>query len=286
MAERMTSQPESPERDDRELSTGRKVGVLVGGACVVIILVLFGISLQALISSPAPAPAPLASDIVLEPANTPGEDPFTPSVAAPADPSIASGGPGPTSAAAGSASPGDTRALYADLAGVAVADPATLRSTLHADQAKAQAWARAEGIAVGDLDSLLSRVTPVLLRQDIRVTDYSWHGGQAVAHQAVLQAGSAVWVDELGRPRVRAASGSPLASSTQLAPPLNYTGPSWPGFSPTTLDVITPATQPINQFVLYDPSTGQKFARPAGTSGTLDSLAAVPPDPVPPVSGP
>ena len=50
----------------------------------------------------------------------------------------------------------------------------------------------------------------MLLRADTRVTTFSLTDGAVTAQQAVLQAGTAVLVDERGLPRLRCASGSPL----------------------------------------------------------------------------
>ncbi|PZT71125.1 hypothetical protein DN402_02310 [Streptomyces sp. SW4] len=49
-----------------------------------------------------------------------------------------------------------------------------------------------------------------MLRADTRVTGHGLRGGRPVGGQAVLQAGTAVLVDDRGVPRVRCAGGNPL----------------------------------------------------------------------------
>lgn len=56
----------------------------------------------------------------------------------------------------------------------------------------------------------IRRLRPATLVNDVRVTDHSLRKGQALAFQAVLEAGSATLVDDKGRILVRCRGGNPL----------------------------------------------------------------------------
>jgi hypothetical protein len=60
----------------------------------------------------------------------------------------------------------------------------------------------------------------------------------------VLQAGTAVLVDEFGKLVARCRCGNPLLEPTEVRGPI-YTGPKWPGFDPTIIVIITPSQTPV-----------------------------------------
>ncbi|MDT7609915.1 MAG: hypothetical protein QOG96_4418 [Pseudonocardiales bacterium] len=275
-----------PSREDLEWSTRRKIQVILGSVGVVVLLAVLCYAVPALLKKPAGVvAAPAAQGQILQlPADAPGADPFSPSVAAPlaapavgvASTTAAEGGSGVNSAL------GDTASLYAGTAGSPGSEPARLVSYLQGDPSKAGAWAQVQGIPSSNITSFISALTPVLLRSDTRVTDYAWQNGQSVARQSVLQAGTAVLVDAQGQPRVRAASGNPLLPPVPVPPVPLYSGTSWEGFSPRNLVVVEPAPSPVDHFVLFDLATGQTFVRPAGTLGTQDVVSATVPHPAAP----
>lgn len=101
-------------------------------------------------------------------------------------------------------------------------DPARLVSYLAEHPAAAVAWTEAldrdpslrwrEGNRVGvdQIGAYVAQLTPVVLGQDRRVTNYFFLDGRPVAFQSDLQPGTAVLVDSEGTPRVRCACGNPL----------------------------------------------------------------------------
>jgi uncharacterized protein DUF6777 len=264
--------------DSLEWPTRRKVRVLLGGVVVLAVLAVAIYGIPALFSGPSTAPTSSANQIIEEPASVPGPNPFTRDASAPNNPPIigaALPANQPTTDSADTqTTSGDAMALYAGTLGDPGAHPARLIMDLQGDPAKAGAWARVADTSTANIGRYVSALTPVLLRQDTRVTDFSWQDGQAVAHQAVLQAGTSVLVDNRGQPRVRTVSGSPLADPIAVAGAPHYTGPGWIGFSPSGVDTVLPAAQPVTAFVLFDPATRLSFARPVATLGTADLLIA------------
>jgi hypothetical protein len=140
---------------------------------------------------------------------------------------------------------------------------------LEANPDKAAAWAEAQGIATAEIRGFVARLTPVILRSDTAVTNHGFRDGTANPFQAVLQAGTAVLVDQYGVPRVKCACGNPLLAPKRYSQP-TYTGSTWPGFAPVNVTVIQSTTIVIIDFTLVDLTTGEGFTRPAGTTGNED----------------
>jgi hypothetical protein len=138
--------------------------------------------------------------------------------------------------------------------------------------AKAAAWAGAQGIQPSDIPTFIRSLTPVVLRADTRVTNFGYRNGVANPKPAVLQAGTAVLVDQYGIPRARCSCGNPLAPARPL--PAGYTtrGTPWPGYNPTSVIVVVNVTNVVvKEFVMVD-LTGGYFSRtPAKSapSGTI-----------------
>jgi hypothetical protein len=147
--------------------------------------------------------------------------------------------------------------------------PATLIQFLEANPAEAKAWAGVLGIDPGDIGTYAARLTPVILRTDTAVTNHGFKNGKVTSVPAVLQAGTAVLVDDRGEPVVRWDGGNPLtaAPSTKDA---KYTGTSWSGFNAHAVTTVAPTGQPVSKLVLADP-TGTGVVRPIGTTGTVDT---------------
>jgi hypothetical protein len=217
-----------------------------------------------------------AGEIFLESASAPGRDQFTPNVAA-ALPTVT-----PTTATATTSPPsgqtpevprraGDTPGLYGGTRDNSSCDAARMVEFLTANPDKARAWASVLRIAPAGISAYVARLTPVVLREDTRVTNHGFRNGRATSLQAVLQAGTAVLVDDRGIPRVRCACGNPLTEPVAVRSTPRYTGTRWTSFNPVTIVVINRSTTVINNFTLIDLDSGDEFVRPAG--GALSGIA-------------
>jgi hypothetical protein len=165
---------------------------------------------------------------------------------------------------------GNLAGLYGGTLNYATCNASQLVNFLDENFGKARAWAATEGITVAEIHDYVASLTPVILRTDTRVTNHGYVNGVATAYQAVLQAGTAVFVNRYGLPVIKCYCGNPLTAPLARATPI-YTGPPWTTFSTTRITIIQKSTTIIKTFRLYDPSTGEIFARPAGTDGTQDS---------------
>jgi hypothetical protein len=229
-----------------------------------------------------------AQAVEMQPVAASGQKPFTDSVAngtasasvsasasasgsAPGGSASASGASG-SSGAFGGTVDGGQPGLYGGTREVASCDVPKLSGYLAANTDKAKAWAGVEGIDSSQIDGYLHGLTPVVLRQDTRVTNHGYQNGQATPYQAVLQSGTAVLVDSQGVPRVRCACGNPLTppSGTGGA----YTGTAWSSFHPDGVVTVQPAAAPVNPIVLVDQATGRQFDRPVGGTGGNDGSAS------------
>jgi hypothetical protein len=148
-------------------------------------------------------------------------------------------------------------------------DKTQLVTYLEGNPEKAAAWASVVGIQTTQISSYVGSLTAVLLRSDTRVTNHGYVNGHATSIQSVLQAGTAVLVDDRGVPVTKCYCGNPLTPPVEY-PPVYY-GPKWTGFDPNSLTVIVQNTTVVNVFTLVDPATGQAFTRPAGTDGSQDA---------------
>jgi hypothetical protein len=124
-------------------------------------------------------------------------------------------------------------------------------------------------------------LTPVALRTDTAVTNHDYRDGRAVPVQSILQAGTAVLIDERGVPRVRCACGNPLGPPDHQ-PVTSYEVdlPPWPGFSSRRVTVIEPATEEVTEFFLVMPDgdtvphNDVVVVRPRATQGEHDHPAS------------
>ena len=201
------------------------------------------------------------SVVTVEPVRSAGERPFLPGLGVDQDVVVPVGSAGVLA--------GATPGLFGGTRGVSACEPRQLVTLLQADPAKAQAWSDVHGFVAADLPDHVARLTAVLLRSDTAFTTYSFRAGAAVPHQAVLQAGTAVLVDERGLPRAKCYSGNPLAPPQPPAQP-EYRGATWPGFSDSALTTIEASAAGVVEFTIVDPPTGQVFQRAAGSSGERD----------------
>jgi hypothetical protein len=236
-------------------------------------------------------------EIFLDAANSSGPDPFTDSAAAPVPTSTIapdtpvtiytpSDGPVVTAPALGAATtappggpatsaPGGARATTAIRGGVPglyggtgdqqSCDQAQMAQFLTANPSKARAFAEVVGVSAGEVPNYVNGLTPVILRSDTRVTNHGFRRGRPIARQAVLQAGTAVLVDDRGVPRARCACGNPLAPPVAVPQAPRYTGQRWPEFSPANITVIQPNTTVINTITVINVFTGApQGVRPGG----------------------
>ncbi|GFH37959.1 DUF6777 domain-containing protein [Streptomyces pacificus] len=216
----------------------------------------------------------------------PGPDPFTPSTATATAVSRQLPAPRASAPASGGKDPavrsirtvlGSAPGLYGGTRAVASCDVEQQIRLLAADQGKAQAFTEGVGVGRHDMPGFLRGLTPVVLRADARVTGHGYRDGTAQRRQAVLQAGTAVLVDEHGSPRVRCASGGPLASPVVTAGPVNEQGKPWPGYDRDRVVVITRTAHVIDNLVLVDMAAGTWMERRSGSDGEADRNPQVPP---------
>ncbi|MDQ4041637.1 MAG: hypothetical protein M3141_07790 [Actinomycetota bacterium] len=93
-----------------------------------------------------------------------------------------------------------------------VCDRELLIRSLKARPERLRAWAKVVDVAPdhASVARYIRKLRPVTLTRDTRVTNHSFVSGRASGYQAILQAGTAVLVDEHGVPRARCRCGNPL----------------------------------------------------------------------------
>jgi len=215
-----------------------------------------------------------SGQIFLDAAKSPGRNAFTPSIAKAfavgAATTTTAAPPSPTVPAVVSSVPGNTVGLYGGTLNLTSCNAQQMVRYLLANPALGQAWAQAEGIPYSGLAAYIDSLTPVILRADTQVTNHSYANGVAIPEQSVLQAGTAVLIDNYGIPRARCYCGNPLTPPVAVPVTPTYVGPQWPTFSPTTVVVVIASPAPLSVITLVDTNTGQTFVRPVGTNGPAD----------------
>jgi hypothetical protein len=206
--------------------------------------------------------------VLLQPVGDSGPDPFTESVAVEEvalQTSVTPTEETDDDIAVSGAQPG----LYGGTQDNASCDALSLVSFLEANPDKATAWADALDIEPVEIRDYVGRLTPLLLRTDTRVTNHGYRDGIATPLQSVLQAGTAVMVDDYGIPRVRCSCGNPLTEPAPIATSLDsnqidLVGQPWNHWNPTTVITVNATTQ-INDFTVYDIDTNLTYTQPTGT---------------------
>jgi hypothetical protein len=150
---------------------------------------------------------------------------------------------------------GDTPGLFGDTGDKPSCDSQTLIANLDADRAKATAWATAIGLESKDIPSYVMSLTPVVLRSDTAVTSYGYADNRFFGYPAVLQAGTAVFVNSYGEPKAKCFSGNPLTQPKSM-PQANYVGTAWQQFTPTSVTTIQRAPSVINYYTCADVQKG------------------------------
>ncbi|MCA6096550.1 hypothetical protein LE181_30870 [Streptomyces sp. SCA3-4] len=222
-------------------------------------------------------------EVFLQSASADGRDPFTKSTArgygseASAAPAVPPGTGGGVRTV-----PGSKPGLYGGTRNYASCDVERQIGFLNQDKARARAFEGAAGIPQGTLAGFLRGLTPVALRADTRVTNHGYRDGSPTSFQSVLQAGTAVLVDERGAPRVRCACGNPLKAPVAVKGSLKAKGDSWPAYRPSELVAVDSAESDLASLVLYDTENRQWFERPSGSNGDEDQPVTPPKDGVTP----
>jgi hypothetical protein len=150
----------------------------------------------------------------------PGEDPFTPPAEDEGDETVNVSSNSSTQPFGGSGSN-------------KVCDRDKLIKFLKANPGRMAEWARVLGLEpkFSVVKEYIAKLHPVTLTRDTQVTNHAYTNGRAVPFQAILQAGTAVLVDEYGVPVVRCFCGNPLGPAVYVPEakctgcPPNYTPP-------------------------------------------------------------
>ncbi|MER5876095.1 DUF6777 domain-containing protein [Streptomyces sp. NPDC001910] len=209
-------------------------------------------------------------EVLLQPLSDRGPDPFTESTA------TTGGTPPPVTRTPQPTATGDqglrsfsgaAPGLYGGTRNTGSCDVERQVGALAADPARTRAFALSSGIAPESVPGYLRGLTSVVLRADTRVTDHGFRDGQATGFPAVLQAGTAVLVDDRGVPRVRCACGNPLGRpvATDAAPATR--GRPWSGYRPARVVVVTPAPIVITHLTIIDVTADSWIERPVGQDG-------------------
>ncbi|MEU2786819.1 MULTISPECIES: DUF6777 domain-containing protein [Streptomyces] len=225
-------------------------------------------------------------EVFLTAADKKGPDPFTESTAKDSTTERATPSAATESAPSNAvrAVDGGAAGLYGGTRDVASCDVEKQIRFFRDDPAKNKAFASVAHVEPSGVPAYLRSLTPVQLRMDTRVTNHGFQDGAATSYQAILQAGTAVLVDDKGVPRVRCACGNPLTPPVEQKGTLRRTGDSWPGFRSSEVVVVTPAKKPVDEFVIYDDEHDEWIAREPGDDVHKDKKTERPDKPSPSVS--
>lgn len=218
--------------------------------------------------------AKAGGEVFLQAAGSTGPDPYTGSSARDSAPATATPTASPSASATGSnvtqGVDGSAPGLYGGTRKTASCDVEKQIKSLTAQPDRNKAFASVQNIEPSAVPAYLRSLTPVQLRLDTRVTNHGYRDGSPTSYQAVLQAGTAVLVDDRGVPRVRCACGNPLLPPVALKGTPKQTGKPWPGYRASNVVVVEPAPRPVNKFVMFDPRSDGWFSREAGDTGGGD----------------
>ena len=221
---------------------------------------------------------PTGDPVTLESVTSPGANPFvTGSAVAQLSLSTAavdaaeaiSGDLEVDDATGGRIATGTEPGLYGGTMDEQACDPFALADFLETEPEKAAAWAEVLGIAAADIRPYIENLTPVLLTADTWVTNHGFENGAATGFQSVLQAGSAVLIDEHGVPRVRCFCGNPLTQPETDDYTLHATeGEKWDDYEPESVRQVRGSDETLETVTLIDAETGAKFDRGLGPGQT------------------
>ncbi|MHB1211464.1 MAG: DUF6777 domain-containing protein [Candidatus Nanopelagicales bacterium] len=200
-------------------------------------------------------------------------DEFTPSVGKDVSGITPVSAPTPTGLAEVS---GDAVGLYGGTLDETTCDRTQLADYLDGNPGKAKAWAGVLGIAPASIRDYLATLTPMILRTDTLVTNHGFFEGAVNAFASILQAGTAVLVDEFGVPAVRCFCGNPLTQAPELAPGTRFAGPAWKGWDKAGTVRVKRSSSPVDGFTLVNEATDRTFVRPRGSGGDDDAPSDLP----------
>ncbi len=265
---------EAPAR--RGIGAGA-ITAIVLGVVLVLVLVGGGVAFFLLNRSDAESTAVADSDVVTlqtEPLST-ATAAFTPSMGT--DTPVT-----PAAVTAVQNVPAETVGLYGGTQDQASCDKTKLVAFLQANPDKAKVWAQTLAITPEQIPTYVASLTPLLLRSDTAVTNHGFENGKVTTFGSVLQAGTAVMVNDRGEPVVKCYCGNPLTPAPAKLQKVKYTGPTWPTFKPGAMTVVQSSPTVINNFVVVNVVNGQPFVRPASTDGAKDTPGSTPPSTPPP----
>ncbi|WP_308010787.1 DUF6777 domain-containing protein [Streptomyces sp. AC495_CC817] len=251
-----------------------RIALLVAAAVVAVVLVV-------VLTRSDDSGGSADGEVFLQAAGKSGPDPFTESTATDSSTPPETPTTTPTRSEPANvtrAVDGAAAGLYGGTRNIASCDVEKQVEVLRANPAKNDAFAAVAGVESAGVPAYLRSLTPVQLRLDTRVTNHGYRDGAATSYQAVLQAGTAVLVDDRGVPRVRCACGNPLKPPVALKTTPEPKGDSWSSYRARNVVVVEPSTVIINVFVLYDPDHDDWFTRPAGDTGGKDEKTTPPVD--------
>ncbi len=170
-------------------------------------------------------------------------------------------------------------AVYGGSRDTQVCDVAMLTAFLTdpANSDKAEAWAGVLGVEVADIPTYISGLTAVRLRFDTRVTNHGFNDGEATPFQSMLEAGTAVLVDNTGVPRVKCNCGNPLAEpeglggvseseALDIEAVAQNPDEAWEGLDPAQAVKVEPGSE-VEEITLVDFDAGGLIERPVGSDG-------------------
>lgn len=302
----MTSDPARQQSAPPKRKRGGLIAALVTvGVLLIASIVVVGF----LVVTPASA-----NEIVLDAAAEVGADPFSsdPFAAEPPVISSSTSTPAPTTAPTtakpvSAATPG----LYGGTQEVGRCDAEQLITFLEGNPDKAAAWVGALNadpdlrwsggvLKVSDIRAYVGTLTSLVLMADTRVTNHGFTGSSANQIQSVLEAGTAVLVDQFGIPRARCYCGNPLIPAKAAAADAKFTGTPWPGFDPNKVVTLTGTPEAIRNLLTANPldpnapltstplggsTAPAPSPTPTPTPTPTPSDSAAPHTPVPPASG-
>ncbi|MGQ0574313.1 MAG: DUF6777 domain-containing protein [Pseudonocardia sp.] len=229
-------------------------------ALLVVLAVLAGAGLTAVGLYAAGA---FSTEIVAEPLAADGANPFMPAIGE---------GQAVTRPASktGVTVTGDTAGLYGGTLNDATCDRIKLVTFLQQNPDKGAAWAGVLGIAADAIAGYVAGLTAVVLRSDTAVTNHGFADGRATTLNSVLEAGTAVLVDNAGVPRVRCRCGNPLTPARTFTRP-EYSGERWPELAAENVTVVAPSPRPVAVFAVINLADNEStINRPAGSAGERD----------------
>lgn len=221
---------------------------------------------------------PTGDPVTLEPVTSPGANPFvTGSAVATTELSSAALDAANAinddldvdDATGGRIATGTEPGLYGGTMDEQSCDPFALADFLEGDAAKGAAFAGVLGIPAAEIRPYIENLTPVLLTTDTWVTNHGFENGEATSFQSVLQAGTAVLIDEHGVPRVRCFCGNPLTQPETEDYSLRATeGEEWDDYEPESVRQVRGGDETLETVTLIDAESGEKFDRGLGPGQT------------------